>query len=230
MTYKGRTRPLTKWTHFFDQIYLLNMPKDVDRLKSSSEELHGYDIYFQKVEAIADENPEDGIKLTLKSVFQNALSNGYRNILVFEDDVKFVHDPTQYMLSALVDIMYNEIEWDMLYLGVNTHNKFDGWVTGSLLRVQEGYGLHAVAYSESGIGKVLKLITDDLSGYVSGKENPAIDVMIAASLQGNGKCFCTYPLLATQRSDYSNIQKKYMDQSYIVERFNKNVAHLILNK
>lgn len=222
MQYASRINvPTKRWTHYFDEIYLLNMPHQVQRLHNSISELHKYDIYFKVVEAIFDKDGENGIRRTLKAVFQNALSNGHQRILVFEDDVQFVVDPNTIMPYVVVQLMEVMPAWEMLYMGVNTHQPFKEFKSDHLLPVQEGYGLHAVCYSADAMRKILKWIDTD---------KRAIDVVIAHYLQTENNCYCTFPLLATQRNDFSNIQDKYMDQSYIVERFNHNVSHLITKK
>lgn len=206
------------WTSYFDRIFLINMPHDKKRLTNASTQLARHDIPYLLVEGIYDDDPENGIRQTVINIFKHALNQGLQRILIFEDDFKIVGNLDETMPKVIEQIQPVLPDWYVLYLGVNTHQPFEQFHTENTLEVEQGYGLHAVAYSRIAMQMLLPLFHTD--------KRP-IDVVIAEELQPSGHCLCTYPLLVTQDNGYSNIQRKEMDQSYIVERFYKNVNHLI---
>ena len=206
------------WTDFFDQIFLINLPHDKERLENARAQLAQYEIPFYIVEGIYSDQPEEGIRQTVKKIFHHSLMKGHKRILIFEDDMKIISDPGIVMPHVVEQLEPLNDYWDMLFLGVNTHQPFKSFYSKNLLQVENGYGLHAVGYTHYAMSKILKIFAHDTT---------AIDVAMAKHIQPQGNCFCTYPLLVTQHSGYSNIQKKHMDQSYIVERYNKNISHLI---
>ncbi len=133
---------------------------------------------------------------------------------MFEDDVKFVINPNLVMDRCVAQL--KKVDWDLFYLGPNTHKKFTEFKSPNLLPLQHGYGLHATAYSKSGMAKIL-----------SSEITKPIDVSLAGQVQSSGNCYACYPLIATQENGYSNIEKKRVDQGYIEQRFYENVRHLV---
>lgn len=206
------------WTDFFQGIYLITLPDDLTgRLTTVTEDLHSHHIYFRIVHPQPGATPEKSIWNTYNEIIQGAIDRGKKRILIFEDDVHFLVPPSAPMTNAIKSL--REKDWDLFYFGPNTHQNFTHLAAPHLLQVQNAYGLHATGFSHAGMKKVLQLAPT----------HDAIDAAIAAQIQPDGECFCTYPLLATQRNGYSYVQKKVMDQSYILQRFNlhvKPVEHL----
>jgi hypothetical protein len=75
-----------------------------------------------------------------------------------------------------------------------------------------------MAYSESGMRKILELKWD----------GTPIDKMIAEKIQPQGKCFCTFPFLITQRNGYSDIEQKQVESYYIRQRFYTNAEKIMV--
>lgn len=202
------------WTAFFDKIFIISLPAQTQRRLHTEQSLQSYNIPYEIFPAIYNQDGAYGIYLTLNKLL-SACVKECEHILVFEDDVHIVTDPSPIMDNVIVQLPK---EFDLLYLGVNTHKPFERFYSPNLLPISYGYGLHSVGYSKKGMQKVLSL---------PGWNGTPIDVMIDRDIQSQGKSFCTYPLIATQRNGYSDIQKKYMDQGYIAERFSNNVKHLL---
>jgi hypothetical protein len=203
------------WTDYFQGLYLISLPQCAeDRLPTVTEELHKHHIYFRIVHPQTGLTAEHSIWNTYDEIISNALDKGKKRILVFEDDVQFLVPPSAPMTNAINSL--KTLDWDLFYFGPNTHQNFTHLAAPHLLQVQNAFGLHATAFSYTGMKKVLQLA----------HTHEAIDAAIADQIQPDGECFCTYPLLATQRSGYSYVQKKVMDQSYIQQRFDKHVKPL----
>jgi len=210
------------WTDYFDEIFLINLPDRPDRLKAASAEFEKYNIPFTVWGATPHENGMYGLNLTMKHLFE---SNSDKNrILVFEDDVKFVEDPNLYM-GKCIEQLKETGSWKLFYLGINMDNEqntFNKFTAPNLLPVTFGYGTHAVAYNRSAITDLIYQLNNC---YIF--ETP-YDKIIANSLQKQpDKCFCSYPLLVTQRDGYSDIQKSESTYEYIQQRFDHSVKHLL---
>lgn len=204
-----------KWTSFFDKIYLINLLKRTDRLLQSKWELDKYEIPYTVWEAIEKENGAEGIYLTLREIMSDALINGYKNILVFEDDALFLFNPDSVMDKVVKQI---PTTYDMFHLGVNlTKGYVPRHYSVNLLHLKRGYALHACAYSRSGMSKVMAL----------GPMLP-VDWNIADNIQTQGNCYAINPMICTQRPGFSDIEKKQTNWAFALQdRFNERMNLLI---
>jgi len=202
------------WTNYFNRIFLINLPERRDRLEKSETELKKWNIPYQVIPAIKDEDGAKGLFRTMLDLFNSCMH--FDRILVFEDDVKLLCDPSGYMPNVITQI--DSRRWDLLYLGVNTHKPFPPFVDNNLLSITEGRSTHAVAYSNRGILKVLKKAQHN--------RNLPFDMLLESLIQPEGNSYCTYPLIATQQADYSDIEKKDVNPVYIYQRYYDNLKHL----
>lgn len=210
-----------KWTNWFEQRYLINLPSRIDRLEHASHELSRYDITFKTFHAIKHDNGVEGLRQTMLSLLKTAIDKNWISLLVFEDDVRFVADPNEFM-PACISQLTELPQYDLFYLGANTHIPFERFLSPNVLPLKNAYAMHAVAYSAIGIHKAYRSI----------KNNPGlpIDVCIEKDVQPDGNCYCAYPLLATQRNNYSDIDKKDVSYDYIESRFSDNTKGLVYAK
>jgi GR25 family glycosyltransferase involved in LPS biosynthesis len=202
------------WTDYFNKIFLINLKRRPEKLARSKEELDKYNIPYQVVEAKELPDGRAGLFYTIKAlIFRHCLE--LQNMLIFEDDIKFLRDPGPTMDQCVQQL--RQRPWDLFYLGVNTHHPFSPFVSPNLLPVTHGFSTHAIAYSPSGQQKV--------NGFRW--QGTPVDVMLSDKVQSVGKSFCCYPMLATQRNGYSDIDQKEVTYDYIEERFNNHVQHLL---
>lgn len=201
------------WTHYFKKIFLINLPERTEKLKAASDELTQHSIPFEIFPAIKHANGKYGIFLTMQKIFSECVGK-FDRILCFEDDVLFVRDPQPIMDECVMQLQ--NIEWDLFYMGPNTHQRFTGLFKDNLLPLQEAFARHATAYSDTGMRKILDL----------GWRGNSLDIEIRGQIQPHGKCYCSWPFLATQRPGYSDIENKYVTQDYIEQRFNTHTKHL----
>lgn len=161
-----------------------------------------------------------GLRATMLALFEKCLAEGKSRILVFEDDVQPHH--SEYLTESYLHRTIRQmdgIQWDILSLGPNTHQPLEK-VSDSLLVMKKCRGLHATAYSKTGMKNIVML----LEKY--NHTDTHIDMLIEDYMQPAGNCYCTYPLLFTQRNEFSDIKNADVDMSYIVERFQRNTQHL----
>jgi len=230
------------WNDYFDKIYVINLPERTDRLKQATEELGKYGIPFEVWPGIKCENGQLGIYATIYNLIEKSYYEGLSNILIFEDDVKLLINPEEYFSRIPAWVTKRHASFDILYLGLNTDEKPLGKCIGidkAFIEVKYAYGCHAMCISREGMFQILKVINENSNIFI----NPGssrytkfykeldrywpIDKLIAQKIQSRGKCICTYPMLATQRNSYSDIEKKEVDQSYLETRFIESTKHLV---
>lgn len=162
-------------TNYVDNVYLINMDKDYHRLTKVTKETEKVGIKFERFPGVKVSDlsqnildkyiPEEiqkygtsgmiGCGLSHLFIWQNAVKNNYRNILVLEDDVHFTDDFTQYLQNVCEEIPN---DYDILYLhGDNPQHdsrfKYIYKPTFPLLT-------HAMIISNQGLKKLLDIITE----------------------------------------------------------------------
>ena len=202
---------------FFQEIYCMGLPERTDRMAFAKTQFEKVGIY-DRVTWISSAHHKDGrivLQQTLLGIFENALSRKIENILIFEDDVKFINDPVNKLRFALTDLKYSfNNKFDLLYFGA-TRTSPCLKVTSNLVLLKNGLAAHAVCYNKSVYKPFLrhlrrvikqdKIITDwDIS-----------DVFLASEVQDRGKSFMVYPVIATQEPGWSDIERRIVDYSFI---------------
>lgn len=222
------------WKDFFQSITIIhiesNKPHLIERKGKMLEMTFGYRINASFYPAIADANGIVGLNYTMKSIFEGCLKHNIKKILVLEDDAVFIQDPNKYM-PAIVKQLDQRI-WDICYLGINMDNPdniFENFADTNLLPVRFAYATHAVAYNQGAMKRMMELYNcKDETTRNANMETP-FDVLLNRVYPPAAECLrcCTYPLLATQRSGYSDIEKKELTYEFIEERYNHSISHLV---
>jgi len=125
-------RPITINT-YFDKIFYINLARDVDRNKNLLAQFEKFNITnFERIEGkIFTEIPDKSLwrnlnqkddkyilgslghqNVTLK-IIKLSKERNYKKILIFEDDIKILEDPSQ-LLSINENILN---DWDLLFFG-----------------------------------------------------------------------------------------------------------------
>lgn len=209
---------MTHWTAYFDKVFLINLPERTDRLKEATDELGRYNIQFERFEATSDQNGAYGLYKTMMALFKMCVEIEYYNILVFEDDIKFLLDVKE--TNKIMNDAFKQMDiiWDLLYLGINHPIPFGNKISKNILRVERGLSTHAVGYNIVTIKHLLNA--------------PMIlpfDIMLVEKIQKFNLSICINPILCTQRPGYSNIENKYVSHysTFLEDRFAEQTKHLI---
>ena len=207
------------WHSFFDRIFVITLDhykSEPLRLRSNlaKQELGNHGIPFDWWQATYNDNGAYGCFLSYQKLFNYCLEMGYRNILVFEDDLKIIHPSPNSVLAVALDQLPED--YHTIHLGPNTHVPLQYANRHLLLTMNQCRSTHAQGYSQEAMKQI---ISYEWTG-------TPIDQMIEEKLQPLGKCFCTYPLLVTQRNGFSDIDKREVNMYYIQERFENNTKHL----
>jgi len=119
---------------YVDNVYLINMDKDTDRLEKVTKECKKFNINFERFNGV------DPLKLSKKElnkyvskicqnicpngiigcgvshmkIYEDAIKNNYKNILVLEDDIYFNDKLYEELNNAMIELPK---DYDILYLG-----------------------------------------------------------------------------------------------------------------
>jgi hypothetical protein len=186
---------------FFDAIYCINLAEETGRWREVMTRFArlGFANRVRRFEAIPTQpNHHIGCGLSHRGVIAEAARQGFRNVLVFEDDVLFTSDAIEGLQSAIADLQ--GIEWRMLYLGACRWNQEFPVISGRSRLAQAGpvTCAHAVAYHASIYGHLLSEVPADPAGMERWLEmHHGIDQYYAFHVC-EGK-YLLAPVIATQR-------------------------------
>lgn len=203
-----------KWVNKIDRIVCLNLSHREDRLIAFTEQAEKYNIPFERVEAIRDtEQGARGLRDTMVRLFNEEIEKGANHILVFEDDCLMVEG--EVVFNDTMDRVMEQLpeNYHMVLLGCQLTARISHWFSPNLIPVTKAFSTHAVLYSLHGMKEI---ISSNL-GY-------PIDNFLVDTLQPLGRCYCTYPLLATQSEGFSDIGQNVINWSpFIVQKFEQMV-------
>lgn len=140
-------------------------------------------------------------------IIEEAIKNDYDSILILEDDVEF--GPQVVEMDSYFDSLPDD--WDMLYFGGN-HNTHVGSpppniVNEKVCKLHNTYSTHCVAINKRAFQKVLDRIK---------KCDNALDV-IYVELQNQLNVYSFYPVIATQRVSFSDIENRMTDYKWLIK-------------
>ncbi|XP_033304029.1 glycosyltransferase 25 family member [Bombus bifarius] len=102
---------------------------------------------------------EIGCFLSHYNIWNKVIENGFKSIIVLEDDVRFepfFRQKVNYILRELEDLQF---EWDLVYLGrKRLAESAESWIDGSKYLVHAGYSYWTLGYilSTSGAKKLIE--------------------------------------------------------------------------
>lgn len=215
---------------FFDEIFCINLKERTDRYKETLEEFNKHQITAKRVEGIngkllniKHKKPGAlGLLYTHIKLLQHAKDNNLKNILIFEDDIKFI-DNFQEFFSDKIDSLPDD--WDLLYLGGNNdlNNGIFTPITGDLnfkptpenykeldhelFKTTNTRTTHAVAINE----KAYDFIIDNFN---KNYHYPIDRILVL--LQIRLKSYTFLPSLVKQRPSFSDIEGVNLDYDKII--------------
>lgn len=155
--------------HTVDRLYIINMAKSTDRRENILQQLHNANIenyeFFNGIEATqADlnnypnfslKNPshirlsELGCLLSHIGIMKHALSQQYKNIMIFEDDVCILNNDFLKKTETHMETLQNMGGFDVLYLGASHKQPSLTRMTTEIYKVISSNCAFAYVISES---------------------------------------------------------------------------------
>jgi GR25 family glycosyltransferase involved in LPS biosynthesis len=204
---------------FFDNVYCINLLKRADRLEYVQKELvkqgitaeiftaiDGVTHSFSSVKTVdvnkktnsligqsSISSAEAALIATHKLIFVDALSKGYKSILILEDDVAF----SPYFLEKF-DAAVSELpdNWEVFFLGALRYKSFPKPYSEHLEIPVDSLGAHALALRSSVFEKLLNLSTF----------TKPIDVTYADELHNLNAFLCKPSIINQKEGIFSDIK------------------------
>lgn len=205
------------WISKIDNIVCLNLSHRTDRLIYFTELAEKFQFPFKRISAIRDtESGARGLRDTMLNLFKDEIKKGTRHLLVFEDDCEIIQPP-----AIFHDVMDKATEqmpesYHMIFLGCQLTTRVRCKFSPNLLPVIKAFSTHSVLYSLHG----MKEIVSRGFGY-------PIDNWYVDEIQPLGHSYCTYPLLTSQISGYSDIGHNDINWGpFIIPRYAEQTANL----
>lgn len=199
--------------NLFENTFVLSLPFRFDRRKHIQEELSKINISYQFYDAVNGleiELPEGntllpgevGIRMSHLEMLRHAKENEWKSIFIFEDDAVFCEDPWSHIqkgLSSLPEVPA------FIYFG-GSHLVHPTHVDGRIYKTTALSTTHAMWIN----GAIFDHCIDNI------ERNPNLQVdMCYVQLQSVLPTYVFYPPVAWQKDDYSDIQGKFVNYTWI---------------
>lgn len=220
---------------YFDKIYCLNLPSEKNRAIDSLARFKAFNITAEMVPATPGEILSDiynsikiskGESLTIPNanylgcaishleIMKDALDNGYKRILILEDDL-LIHKSIEPYFN---DVASNQIpnDWDMLYLAwiplsddmqywsYNVIN--DKFISKNVFTAKNLWSAMAYGLSESAMKWILSNYKSNFS--------VEIDRFYVNNCQNNLKCYGVNPQIFAGYDNYSSNSESYVSDLF----------------
>jgi len=204
---------------YFDCIYVINLKRRPDRLAHITEQLAKINTTFKLVEAVDGNNVKcnsrvgngwnfkgvTGCAYSHKKVYEDALSNKFKKILVIEDDNIFANEFNNKFSNFIKQV---PVDWDMLYFGGN-HQAKPKAININVELITHTYTTNCYAIRCDILPELLKHLPSDTE-----KLAMPIDVLLT-TIQKRYKCFSHKPHICWQLGDFSDIENKQQETPYL---------------
>jgi len=195
---------------FFELITCINLDNRPERWSDSQIEFKkvGIKDRVQRFSAIKNEAvPLRGFYESVMGVIEQARDANSSNILSLEDDVAFMPGITENLTTTLEQLPE---DWGLFFLGCNITVPAIRYDT-HLLKLNQAFATHAIAINHNLYDFILNnaVHSPPLDAWMS-------DTIITGALK---PCYAMYPLGATQRPSYSDIERGHRNYTFIEDRY-----------
>ena len=186
--------------HYFDAIYCINLDFQTERWQAMQERFRRLHIEkrVRRFSAI-EEGQYIGATLSHRQIVEKAKRQGLSNVLVFEDDAIFFDDIARYLQRSVKEL--RQQEWKLFFLGGCKFGQVYPKVSGcQYLESPKGLTCtHALAYHHSFFDEILENIPPDIDSMKIWRQtHRAIDKWLARTIQPQGGCLISSPVVASQ--------------------------------
>jgi GR25 family glycosyltransferase involved in LPS biosynthesis len=208
-----------KLTDMFPLIVFINLDSRLDRLKESKKEFEKLGINPIRVVGkvfTGTDNPQHNAIMgcTLSHIRCLQMAKKQKcNILIFEDDIKFVNHYKAIIPNALDEL--DKLDWDMMYFGANILKPFNQ-TSNYLAKLIWAQSTHAYGVKYEFIDTLLSIIPTN--------QICPLDLVYTNFVVPKYNCYITAPqMVAVQRDSYSDIEGCNANyESYLERRYNEN--------
>jgi GR25 family glycosyltransferase involved in LPS biosynthesis len=203
-----------KLDDFFELGYCINLDKRLDRWEVCDQEFYKLNYYPERFSAIEHQNPATGCRLSHLAILKQALKEN-KNVLVMEDDIQIINFE-DHLVEKVLDELWG-LDWAMIYFGANLMRPCFQ-VSDHLARLTHAQSTHFYGISKRYLPQIINVIENN---------DYFIDCLYADVIVPQLPCYISIPMVAVQRSDFSDIEKMNMNYDVPLARYNQ---HLIRTK
>lgn len=200
---------MTPIESFFQNVVIINLARRPDRWQSVMRQLEALGItMFHRFEAI-DAGPDDGNRgctASHKAVMKMIIDRGWERCLIFEDDFARRFEDVQLQFKALEPEI--PADFDMLYLGGHYGTDPQYWHSKHLIRIGQMKTTSSYGVSLKAARELYELIPADTCDSIDN---------LYASYNESKKCFIVEPRFFVQYNNYSDLQKREMNNAPCME-------------
>jgi GR25 family glycosyltransferase involved in LPS biosynthesis len=208
-----------KLTDMFPLIVFINLDSRQDRLHESRKEFEKLGINPIRVAGHVfngTNNPQHNAiaGCTISHIRCLRMAQEYKcNVLIFEDDVKFVNHYKAIIPNALDEL--GKLDWSLFYLGGNILQPFHQ-VSNYLAKLNWCQSTHSYGIRYEFIDTLLSIIPTN--------QICPLDLVYTNLVVPKYNCYITAPqMVAVQRDSYSDIEGCNANyESYLERRYNEN--------
>lgn len=200
-----------EFKEFFPLMYCINLDNRKDRWELANAEFERAGIHPQRFSAITHKYPPRGCYLSHLAILKEAEKQN-KNVFIFEDDIEFI-DIEKYFTKKALEDMENHYWWDMLYLGGNILKPFYK-VSPYWAKLLHCQSTHAYGVNRYFVPKLINW----LEKYSQNEKN-ILDVVYAETVVPYVSAYISIPMLAIQRTDYSDIEGREMTYDLPLKRY-----------
>jgi GR25 family glycosyltransferase involved in LPS biosynthesis len=172
--------------------YVINLDSRPDRMEKFTQNIFPFEV--KRFPAITASCGEDGCTFSHLAVLRE-VGNDLNNypFVVFEDDCVLI-EPWCKVEKAISQLPNY---WDALWLGANPKQKLKRH-SENTFQLKNAWCLHAVIYNNP-------FMVEYILNYHNTPAGKNLDIFYCKNLMEKFNCFITYPIMATQLSDKSDI-------------------------
>jgi glycosyl transferase family 25 len=201
--------------------YYINLDHRIDRKEHVTQQLETMGITANRFNAIKMEDGAIGCSLSHLKILQTALDNKFDHVLILEDDITFL-DPELFKSQFQKFMEKYENKWDVLLFAGNNmppYEKVDDLCV-KVQRCQTTTGYLVNGHYIKILLQNIKMGVNNLIYKPEEKNTYAID-KFWFMLQTVGKWYLITPLTVVQKEDYSDIEKKVINYTKLMQDLDK---------
>jgi hypothetical protein len=195
----------------FEKIFCINLDSRPERWAEACTEFSKAGILdrVERISGVVCEDPREGCARAHLKVIEHAKSLGLSNCLIFEDDVWIVQEEIDSLRHAIHEI--KSLDWDLFYIG--------GTTVGSAYQISPHLAKATAVYSTQSYAISSRMYDVVLNSW---RPPTVYDLFLAHEIAPFHQCFFTIPIIAFQKTGYSDIENRIVDYRMMMT---KNFAH-----
>ena len=200
---------ISKIHQYIDKVIYINLDKRADRRHEFETQAELYGISYERFSAIAHSFGIVGCTMSHRDIYRLAKKQGYRNILIFEDDFEFMVTPAEFE-TEIIQLFESNIEFDVCMLAYNLMAS-DTCQSPHLLRVFEAQTASAYIVNMHYYDILIQLYDSVIPLLESTRQHwlYANDQAWKA-LQSMNCWYCTKTRIGKQRDGFSDNAQEYV--------------------